>query len=408
MPLPELLAPAGSMEKLQIALHYGADAVYLGGTDFGLRNMSGNFTAAEMAEALRRTHDAGARAYLTVNAYLHNHELQRLDQYLDQVLSLPFDAYIVSDPGVIRSIRDKSADAVLHLSTQANTTNWRSAAFWQQLGIRRINLARESTLEDIRETRRQTDMELEVFIHGALCMAYSGRCLISSLLTGRSANKGECTHPCRWNYALMEESRPGQYFPVEESRNGTLLFNSRDLCLLDQLPLLVEAGVDSLKVEGRMKGVHYLGTTIRIYRLALDRLAQDGPADFRTDPSWQMELASVSRRGYTTGFLFGSPHAEAQTYSSPPRLAGDFVGIVKEVRPDGSALIEVRGPVTVGDELEIVGNDPTIRRITPDQLLADDGTVIQRANPNSRIILKSPFPLAQHDLVRRRTINISE
>lgn len=405
--LPELLAPAGTMEKLKVALHYGADAVYLGGTSFGLRSMSDNFSIAEMEEAVRVAHDAGVRAYLTVNAYLHNKELNSLDDYLDQVLAIPFDAYIVSDPGVIQSIRDKSADAVLHLSTQANTTNWRSARFWQQIGVKRVNLARESTLDDITETRRQTDMELEVFVHGALCMAYSGRCLISSVMTGRNANKGECTHPCRWHYALVEETRPGEYFPVEECSGGTLLFNSRDLCLLDHLPALVQAGVDSLKIEGRMKGVHYLGTTIRTYRHALDLLGRQGPDAFRPDPSWHEELAAVSRRGYTTGFLLGPPHTEPQNTLPSPKRTSEFVGIIQETFPDGSALLEVRGPFTANDELEVVAPSSRIRRFHPGQLQADDGTIIQRANPNSRLILRPPFPVERYDLIRRKTINIS-
>lgn len=405
--LPELLAPAGTREKLEVALHYGADAVYLGGAEFGLRSMSGNFSLKEMGDALQRTHDAGAKAYLTVNAYLHNHDLQRLEDFLDQALCLPFDAYIISDPGVLQLIRQKAPQTVLHLSTQANTTNWLSASFWQEQGFSRINLARETTLQGIQETRSRTTVELEVFVHGALCMAYSGRCLISSIMTGRSANSGECTHPCRWSYALLEESRPGEYYPVEEDANGTLFFNSRDLCLLDHLPSLVAAGVNSLKIEGRMKGVHYLGTTVRVYRQALDRLAHEGPEAFTPDPSWHRELAAVSHRGYTTGFLFGPPRNEAQNYTPASNRDADFVGIIREIRSDGSAMLEVKGPISSGDELEIIGRSPDIQRFAPPLLMNDAGAILDRANPNTRLILPPGFPLSPYDLVRRRTISIA-
>jgi putative protease len=226
-------------------------------------------------------------------------------------------------------------------------------------------------------------------------------------MTGRSANKGECTHPCRWNYALMEESRPGEYFPVEEYGNGTLLFNSRDLCLLDHLPALVETGMDSLKIEGRMKGVHYLGTTVRVYRLALDRLAQEGPEAFRPESSWQEELSLVSRRGYTTGFLFGPPSEEGQIYTPPIERGTDFVGIVRKTNADGSALIEVRGPVNAGDELEFLGKASEIRRYKPTQLQTSDGSIVEKANPNSLLSLTPPFLLNPCDLVRRRNISIS-
>lgn len=406
MKIPELLAPAGTMEKLKVALHYGADAVYLGGDAFGLRSMGGNFSLAEMPEALQRSHDAGARAYLTVNSYLANHELEPLQHFLDRALALPFDAYIVSDPGVIQTIRSMAPHAELHLSTQANTTNWRSALYWQEAGIHRVNLARETTLNDLIETRKRVSIELEVFIHGALCIAYSGRCLLSSVMTGRSANKGACTHPCRWRYSLMEEQRPGEYFPILEDGSGSFILNSRDLCLIDQLPQLVAAGVDSLKIEGRMKGIHYLASTLRVYRHALDLLAHS-PDDFTVDPLWHNELAAVSRRGYTTGFLLGHPHEEAQEYKSPPRRETEFVGLVLETTPDGSVLLQVRGPFSAEDHLEVVGRDLTPRSFIPGRLLTLEGTEINRAAPNQTLRLTSPFPLEPYDLVRRRSHGIT-
>jgi putative protease len=404
--MPELLAPAGSMEKLKIALHYGADAVYLGGETFGLRAMGANFSLAEMPEALQRTHDAGSRAYLTVNSYVATHELDQLQRLLESVLPLPFDAFIVSDPGVIQLIRSLAPDAVLHLSTQANTTNWRSALFWQESGIRRINLARETTLSDLEETRKRVGLELEVFVHGALCIAYSGRCLLSSAMTGRSANRGACTHPCRWGYSLVEEKRPGEYFPILEDGSGSFILNSRDLCLIDHLPRLVAAGVDSLKIEGRMKGVHYLASTLRVYRQALDLIAQS-PTDFKPDPLWHDELAALTRRGYTTGFLLGPPNDEAQEYTAPQRRDIKFVGLVLEARTDGTVVIQVRGPFSADDELEVVGRDISPRTFIPGRLLTPEGREVYRADPNQHLILTPPFTLEPYDLVRRRSYDIA-
>ena len=351
---PELLAPAGNMEKLEIAVRYGADAVYLGGKEFGLRNLADNFTVMEMARALEYCHARGVRVYLTVNSYPSNDALQRLEQFFEEVAGLPFDAYIVSDPGVISLAREISPRTELHLSTQANTTNWRSARFWQQQGIKRVNLARETTMEAIAETVSRSGLEVEVFIHGALCISYSGRCLLSSAMTGRDANSGECAHPCRWNYSLVEESRPGEYFPVLEDSNGTFIFNSRDLCLLEHLPALVESGVTSLKIEGRMKGVNYVASVLRIYRQALDEFWAD-PAGYRCRPEWMEELTKLSHRGYTTGFLFGEPRNVGQEYDSAYIRSHEFVGRVEEVKLDGSAIIEVRNRIRNGDELEFIG-----------------------------------------------------
>ncbi|MGE3258916.1 MAG: peptidase U32 family protein, partial [Geobacter sp.] len=266
MMLPELLAPAGTMEKLKIAIHYGADAVYLGGEQFGLRAMAGNFSSDELPAALDLCHRHGVKAYLTVNSYPDDHQLGLLERYLQRMAPLPFDAYIVADPGVLRMVRRISPQRELHLSTQANTINRESALFWQDQGVSRINLAREMTLDGIRTTAKALTIPCEVFVHGALCIAYSGRCLLSSALTGRSANQGACTQPCRWRYSLQEESRPGVYLPIEEDHHGTFIFNSKDLCLLEQLPELISAGVGALKIEGRMKGVHYLAGVLRVYR----------------------------------------------------------------------------------------------------------------------------------------------
>jgi putative protease len=402
---PELLAPAGNMEKLKIALHYGADAVYLGGHSFGLRNMADNFTLEEMVPALDLCHSRGVKVYLTINSYPRNEAMGDLELYLKSVATLPFDAYIVADPGVIELVRVISPDRELHLSTQANTINLHSARFWQRQRIRRINMAREMSLGNIRETVAAVPgMEFEAFVHGALCISYSGRCLISSMLTGRDANQGECTHPCRWNYHLVEESRPGEYFPVVEDESGTFIFNSRDLCLLEHIPALVESGVASLKIEGRMKGINYVASVLRVYRQALDEYLAD-PAGWHCRPEWLEELAKLSHRGYTTGFLFGEPRAVGQEYDSAYIRSHEFVGLVEERRADGSTVIEVRNRIRVGDELEFIGPGMRSARLAVDRLrlLDQKGNLseAESANPNQRILMALPFAAEPFDLIRR-------
>lgn len=408
MQRPELLAPAGNMEKLKIAVHYGADAVYLGGEAFGLRNMADNFSVAEMGAALDFCHRKRIKAYLTINSYPRNESLPELEEYLAQIAPLPFDAYIVADPGVIDAVRLVSPERELHLSTQANTINWRSARFWQQQGIRRINLAREMSLDNIRETViKVPGMECEAFVHGALCISYSGRCLISSMLTGRDANRGECTHPCRWSYHLVEESRPGEYFPVVEDENGTFIFNSRDLCLLEHIPALVASGVHSLKIEGRMKGINYVASVLRVYRQAVDEYLE-APDEWRCRPEWLDELAKLSHRGYTTGFLFGRPRNVGQEYESAYIRSHDFVGVVDEVRGDGDLLVSVRNRIESGDVIEFIGPGMRSDSLTLQDfsILPEHGAAVKAefANPNSRILLTVPFAVEAGDLLRREKI----
>ncbi|NTW98374.1 MAG: U32 family peptidase [Geobacteraceae bacterium] len=405
---PELLAPAGNMEKLKIAVHYGADAVYLGGQAFGLRNKADNFSVDEMSTALDFCRTKNVKAYLTINSYPRNEALQELEKYLLQIAPLPFDAYIVADPGVIDAVRQVSPERELHLSTQANTINWRSARFWQQQGVRRINLAREMSLDNIRETVRNVPvMEFEAFVHGALCMSYSGRCLISSMLTGRDANQGECTHPCRWSYHLVEESRPGEYFPVVEDEDGTFIFNSRDLCLLEHIPALVTSGVHALKIEGRMKGINYVASVLRVYRQALDEYLAN-PDGWSCRPEWLEELAKLSHRGYTTGFLFGQPRNVGQEYESAYIRSHDFIGVIDEVQSDGTLLISVRNRIKTGDLIEFIG--PGMRSDTTTLqhflVLPERGPAIpsEVANPNQQILLKVPFAVESGDLLRREKI----
>jgi U32 family peptidase len=403
--LPELLAPAGTMEKLKIAIHYGADAVYLGGEQFGLRAMAGNFSSDEFPAALDLCHRHGVKAYLTVNSYPDDHQLDQLERYLQRLAPLPFDAYIVADPGVLRMVRRISPQRELHLSTQANTINREAALFWQDQGVSRINLAREMTLDGIRTTAKALTIPCEVFVHGALCIAYSGRCLLSSALTGRSANQGACTQPCRWRYSLQEESRPGVYLPIEEDHHGTFIFNSKDLCLLEQLPELISAGVGALKIEGRMKGVHYLAGVLRVYRTALDAYARD-PLHYSTDPAWLEELATVSNRGYTTGFLFGDPRDVGQSYQAGYQRSHQLVGVVESVDPDnGTGLVAVRNRFRTGDLLELIG--PAMKQLTFTagelqlQHPGDDTlSATEVVHPNQRLIMPLPAGAAPDDLLR--------
>ena len=404
--LPELLAPAGNREKLALAVHYGADAVYLGGKAFGLRNQADNFTDEELEEAVDFAHDRGVKVYLTVNWYAGGADLPGLQGFLERVAAVPFDALIAADPGVIDLIRELSPERQIHLSTQANTTNWRSAAFWSRQGVSRINLAREMTLDEICEVKQLVPVEVEVFAHGALCISYSGRCLLSSVMSGRNANKGECAHPCRWNYSLVEETRPGEYFPVVENDHGTFIFNSRDLCLLPYLPELVTAGVDSLKIEGRMKGVNYVASVVRVYREALDRY-RDDPERYRCRPEWLEELAKISHRGYTTGFIFGEPRNVAVEYDARYIRSHDFVGMVGEAGENdciGQVSVDVRNRIRLGDRLEIIGPGMVSHAITLERMTDSAGHLLDTAHPNSRIMLDVPFPTACFDLVRRERL----
>jgi putative protease len=402
---PELLAPAGNMEKLRIAVHYGADAVYLGGKSYNLRSLTDNFSTKDMVEAVRYCRDHGVKAYLAINSYPDNGDIEGLYACLEEIAPIPFDAYIVADPGVIAMVREVSPEMVLHLSTQANTTNWKSAQFWERQGIRRINLAREMSLEGIREVRKRTGAELEVFAHGAMCISYSGRCLLSSVMTGRNANTGECAHPCRWNYSLVEEKRPGEYFPVWEDETGTFIFNSKDLCLLEHIPQLVESGVDSLKIEGRMKGIHYLASVVRVYREALDRYCED-PATYSFRTEWMDELRKISHRGYTNGFFLGKPSETDREYHSRYIRDYDFIGVVLEAGKDGEIVVEARNRFTVGDTVELIGRGMSSHIFyIPEMTGADDsnraGPPPQFANPNQRVRLRVPFPVEKNDLIRR-------
>jgi U32 family peptidase len=398
---PELLVPAGDMEKLESALYFGADAVYLGGEAFGLRAQAGNFSLENLKTAVDRCHAAGRRLYLTLNAFLLPEAQPDLTHYLEALRPLAIDAYIVADPGVLSLVRQIDPERPLHLSTQANTTNAAAVNFWSRQGVGRVNLARELSLDQIRAIRRETELELEVFVHGAMCMAYSGRCLLSAGLSGRSANQGNCSHTCRWGYALVEETRPGEYFPLEQDSRGSYLLNSRDLCLVEHLPDLLQAGVDSLKIEGRMKSRYYVASVTRVYRQALDRYLAD-PVGFQVDPVWRQELGKVSHRPYDTGFLFadGDPkiHAEDSFY----HRTHDFVGIVLEKQGE-LALVEGRNRFFPGDELEVFGPLRQVSLVVAG-IAGEGGEEKSVLQPNARGWLALPDWTRPGDMLRRASV----
>jgi len=393
MPEFELLVPAGNWEKLKVAVAYGADGVYFGGPDFSLRRHAGNFTAEQLPKVVAYCRGHQVKSYLTVNSYVHPRELESLSAFLLSLRSHPPDALIVSDPGVINLCRELLPGIPLHLSTQANTTNQQAVLFWHRLGIKRVNLARELSLNDIAIIHQAIpEMELEVFVHGAMCMAYSGRCLLSSVLTGRSANRGDCAQPCRWSYAVMEETRPGEYFPIEEDPRGTYLFNSRDLCLLEHLPALRAAGVSSVKVEGRMKSSYYVAVVTRVYRRMIDLLArEDGEVSMETMATLKNELTRVSHRGYTQGFIDGYPGLDIQNVSDSSYIRNyQYVALVleKHLGEKSSAapiLLAVKDRISVGDKLLVMDPADSDFAVTITVILEDEGKSLVCAHPGRRV-----------------------
>ncbi len=398
----ELLAPAGNFEKLRFALAYGADAVYVGGKDFGLRSFAGNFTADELATAVRYTHERGKKIYVTVNVYPRDEEFARLAEYLRFLAQIEVDAVLVADLGVLMLAKQVAPQLVLHISTQANTVNAAAVNVWQKMGARRVVLARELTKAQIAALRRQTTAELEVFVHGAMCMAYSGRCMLSAYMTGSDANRGECRQPCRWKYAVTEETRPGEFFPIAEDEHGTYIFNAKDLCLLPFIKDLFACGVDSLKIEGRMKTVHYAATVTKVYREAIDAYAA-APDKFAVTQSQFCELAKVSHRRYWGGFFAGEDASDGQIFSSSSySRTADFVGIVTDYNAaTKTATIEQRGKFGVGQTAEVlmpVGSNIPL----PITAMFDEQGQAITAAPHARQIVKIPSaaPLLPMSIIR--------
>ncbi len=355
MKKPELLAPAGSMEKCKMALLYGADAVYLGGKSFGLRAFASNFSLEDIKIAVEFAHSLGKKVYVTVNIFPHNEDLAALPEYLQALALAKIDALLISDFGVWSLARKLVPNMPLHVSTQANACNWAAVNAWQELGAERVVLARELSLEEMREIREKCQVELEAFVHGAMCISYSGRCLLSSYFTGRDGNRGACAQVCRWEFQLKEKNRPGETFDIAEDERGSYVLNSKDLCLIDYLPQLISGGIASLKIEGRMKSVHYVATVVSTYRKAIDSYCAD-PENYRVNPSWRQELEKVSHRPYTDGFAVHKPDTNGQVYTtSSYEQTHDFVGIVRSYdKATKRAIIEQRNNVINGAVLEVL------------------------------------------------------
>lgn len=389
----ELLAPAGNLEKLKMAILFGADAVYIGGQRFGLRASADNFSPEDMKLGVDFAHERGCKVYVTVNIIPHNQDLIGLPEYIKQLESTGVDAVIVSDPGVFTIVRSTAPDMEIHISTQANNTNYLSAKFWYELGAKRVVVARELSFEEISEMAALTpaDLDIEAFIHGAMCISYSGRCLLSNYMTGRDSNKGACSHPCRWKYSLVEEKRPGEYYPVYEDERGTYIFNSKDLCMIEYIPQLIAAGIFSFKIEGRMKSSFYVATVVSAYRKAIDAYMAD-PENYTFDPQWLVELSKASHREYTTGFYFNKTTDKDQIYHTSSYIREyDFVGMVLEYdKQSGIAKIEQRNRMIVGDEIEVVipGKDYFIQTI--EVMKNEEGESIRTA-PHAQMTVYMPM-----------------
>ena len=403
MKKPELLAPAGNMEKLKMALLYGADAVYLGGKSFGLRAFGGNFSREELKEAVEFAHNLGKKVYVTVNIFPHNIDVEALPDYLAYLNEIRVDALLVADLGVFTLAKQYAPDIELHISTQANNTNYVTVNAWKDMGATRVVMARELSLQELKTIREKCDVELEMFVHGAMCISYSGRCLLSAYMTGRDANRGACAQSCRWKYNLVEENRPGEYFNIEEDERGTYIMNSRDMCLMPHLPEIIETGIDSLKIEGRMKSVHYAASVVKAYRMAIDSYFED-PENFSIKQEWVEELDKVSHRAYTTGFFLHKTTSGDQIYSSSSYTqTSDFVGLVKEYDAEtGFAVVEQRNNMKIGQEIEVFQpNLPTYRQVIS-EMYNDKGEAIDVAPHAQQIIkMKMVQPVEPYTILRR-------
>ncbi len=394
----ELVAPAGNLQKLKVAIEYGADAVYLGGKRLSLRARAENFSRSDLAEGLQYARERGVRVYVLLNVFPHNQHLDELREQLEYFREIRPDALVVSDIGAFELAQEIALGMPIHISTQANVTNWRTARFWERMGASRLILAREVSLKEVSEIASHVSIGLEIFVHGAMCMAYSGRCFMSTHFTGRDANLGDCAQPCRWTYRVVEETRPGEKIDIEEEPEGTSIFSSRDLCMIEHLPEVLRAGVCGLKIEGRMKSAYYLGVTVRAYRTALDAYYRS-PSDYHLDNSWLDELKKTSNRAFTTGFYLGEIQqglisgggAERQSTSS-------FLGIVME-SDHRRAKVEVRGQLKRGDRIDCIQPNGGIVQHSANVMLDEAGNAVEVAQPNSIIYL--PIPLQPFTLIRR-------
>ena len=403
---PELLIPASSLEVLKIAVIYGADAVYIGGEAFGLRAKAKNFSMEEIKEgiAFARAHDV--KVYITANILAHNGDLDGVREYFAELREIKPDALIISDPGVYMIAKEVCPKIERHISTQANNTNYGTYRFWYEQGAKRVVSARELSLAEIKEIRANIpdDLEIETFIHGAMCISYSGRCLLSNYFTGRDANQGACTHPCRWKYAVVEEKRPGEYLPVYENERGTYIFNSKDLCMIEHIPELMESGIDSFKIEGRMKTALYVATVARTYRRAIDDYKQS-PELYREHMAWyQEQISNCTYRQFTTGFFFGKPSDEAQIYDNNTYVKEyTYLGIVGERNEEGLYRIEQRNKFSVGESIEVMKPDGANITVTVQRIVDEEGNDMESApHPKQVLYIDLGQPLAMYDILRRK------
>ena len=402
---PELLVPAGSLEVLKVAVIFGADAVYIGGEAFGLRAKAKNFTSEEMKEGIDFAHAHGVKVYVTANILAHNSDLTDAAAYFTELADLHPDALIIADPGLFMIAKDVCPEIDIHISTQANNCNYGTFLFWHEQGASRVVTARELSLKEIGEIRKRipADMEIETFVHGAMCISYSGRCLLSAYMTGRSANEGACTHPCRWKYAVVEEKRPGEYFPVEENERGTYIFNSKDLCMIEHIPDLFEAGIDSFKIEGRMKTALYVATVARTYRKAIDDYLEDPKVYEKNLPWYREQISRCTYRQFTTGFFYGKPDQESQIYDSNTYIREyTYLGIVGEVK-DGLCVIEQRNKFTVGEQIEIMKPNGENMEVTVRAIYSEDGERMESApHPKQKLFVNLDVQAEVFDILRRQ------
>ena len=404
---PELLIPASSLEVLKTAVIFGADAVYIGGEAFGLRAKAKNFSLEDMKEGIAFAHAHDVKVYVTANILAHNGDLDGVRTYFEELKEIGPDALIIADPGVFDIAKEVCPEIERHISTQANNTNYGTYNFWYRQGASRVVSARELSLQELKELRAKipADLEIETFVHGAMCISYSGRCLLSNYFTGRDANQGACTHPCRWKYAVVEETRPGEYMPVYENERGTYIFNSKDLCMIEHIPELIDAGIDSLKIEGRMKTALYVATVARTYRKALDDYQKD-PELYRKNMPWYLDqISNCTYRQFTTGFFFGKPDSESQIYDSNTYIKEyTYLGIVGEVK-DGLIRIEQRNKFSVGETIEIMKPDGTNVPVTVEAMYTDDGESVDSApHPKQVLWIKLSEAAKKYDLLRCKSV----
>ncbi len=406
---PELLAPAGDLEKLKIAVLYGADAVYIGGEAYGLRAKAKNFDMEKMKEGIDFAHAYGVKVYVTANIYAHNADFEGMADYFKQVEKIGADAVLISDLGVFSVAKEAAPNLEIHVSTQANNTNYKSAQMWHQLGAKRSVVARELSLKEIKQIRQNIpqDMEIEAFVHGAMCISYSGRCLLSNYLSGRDANKGACAHPCRWKYHLVEETRPGEYMPIEENERGTYIYNSKDLCMLEHIPDLVDAGVVSLKIEGRMKTPFYVGTVIKAYRMAIDDYFESDEKYYKNIPLYMQEVSKASHRDYTTAFYYEKPDGNQQVYTNNSYIREyDFIGMIKQNSDEcNCAIVEQRNKFSVGEVIEVMPAKGNSFSMKVETMWNEQGEKILSA-PHPQQILKVQFdrPVKEFDMMRKSVL----